>query len=471
MNLGIRAILYSARKWKKTLLVFCLLLAITTLVLSGLAIADAQEEQAEEVRGTTGASFTVERNLSTGGWASGNSGSYSTQEFISDEMLQEIASVDGIAGYDASIVSMPYYFKETGDSVVTTGYTNSFYTYGSINTEYNDLFVSGRFELVEGSHITEDMTNGLIISRERAEQNGLKVGSKVVGINDPYTDDPEVDMEIVGIFEVVADKNDEATMYDASTMWDFSNYAFCSKTAMEAMCVNYGDGNKIQEADFYVTDAAQLESVINEVQSISSINWNNFIVTANDEVYQNISSSLSDTTALVTTLIIVITAVSMVLIILILSMSIRSRKRETGILLAVGIAKPAVILQYVLGSSGLPAGVSIEQAGCRHPGYAVRQGGGECHRHAGALHAGSHRGRRPTGGGGTGVQYLDPAVKSEADLGADGVKEAQYEFRNTSGFTYCEKMEKDAAGVLPASCHYYPGVVRPCHSRRPGGTG
>ena len=38
MNLGIRAILYSARKWKKTLLVFFLLLAIATLVLSGLFI-------------------------------------------------------------------------------------------------------------------------------------------------------------------------------------------------------------------------------------------------------------------------------------------------------------------------------------------------------------------------------------------------------------------------------------------------
>ena len=50
----------------------------------------------------------------------------STQEFISDEMLQEISSVDGVAGYDGSIVSMPYYFKETGESVVTTGYTNSF---------------------------------------------------------------------------------------------------------------------------------------------------------------------------------------------------------------------------------------------------------------------------------------------------------------------------------------------------------
>ena len=64
MTLGTRAILHTARKWKKTLLLFCLLLFITTLVLSGLAIADAQEEQAEELRGTTGASFTVERDLS-----------------------------------------------------------------------------------------------------------------------------------------------------------------------------------------------------------------------------------------------------------------------------------------------------------------------------------------------------------------------------------------------------------------------
>ena len=77
--------------------------------------------------------------------------------------------------------------------------------------------------------ISQDMTNGLIISRERAEQNGLEVGSKVVGINDPYTDDPEVDMEIVGIFEVVADKNDEATMYDASTCGIFLTMPFVAK--------------------------------------------------------------------------------------------------------------------------------------------------------------------------------------------------------------------------------------------------
>ena len=113
MNLGIRAILYSARKWKKTLLVFCLLLAITTLVLSGLAIADAQEEQAEEVRGTTGASFTVERDISTGGW----NGNYSTQEFMSEDMIQQIAAVDGIEGYDATLIALPDIFNDKGEEL------------------------------------------------------------------------------------------------------------------------------------------------------------------------------------------------------------------------------------------------------------------------------------------------------------------------------------------------------------------
>ncbi len=350
MNLGTRAILYTTRKWKKTLLIFFLLLSITTLVLSGLAIVDAQEEQTEEVRGTTGASFVVERNLSTGGWASGNGGSYSTQEFITDDMLQEISSVDGIVGYDAAVVTMPNYYNEKGEVIVNTedNVVNSFYTYGSLNSEYNELFVSGRFELVEGTHVTEDVSNGLILSKSCAEKNGLKIGDKVTGINDPYNDDPEVAMEIVGLFDVVADKEDEANMYDAATLWDYTDYAFCSFNAMEEMAIKYDDGNKIQEAHFYVSDAAQLDSVVEQVQNISSINWNNFIVTANDQVYQNISSSLSDTGTLIATLIVVITVVSMVLIILILSMSIRSRKREMGILLAVGILKPFVILQYTL---------------------------------------------------------------------------------------------------------------------------
>lgn len=344
MNLGIRAILYTVRKWKKTLLIFCLLLSITTLVLSGLAIADAQEEQAEEVRGTTGASFTVERDISTGGWTSG----YSTQEFMTDDMIKEIAAVDGIAGYDASLITLPRFFNDKGEAFVTVE-NFSYYCYGSYNSQYHELFLSGRFELIEGKHITDDMSNGVIISKELADRNNLKVGDTVTGIYYPENNTPAVDMEIVGLFDIVADKDDAVNMYDDSSYYDYSNYVFCSMEAAKGLIEGWGeDGDGISEAYYYVSDAAQLDSVIKEVQGISSVNWNNYKITSNDEVYQNISSSLSDTGTLITTLIVVITVVSMVLIILILSMSVRSRKREMGILLAVGIAKPSVILQYIL---------------------------------------------------------------------------------------------------------------------------
>ena len=233
MNLGLRAILYTVRKWKKTLLVFCLLLAISTLVLSGLAIADAQEEQTEEVRGTTGASFTVQRDISTGGWASGNGGSNSTQEFMSEDMIQKIAAVDGIQGYDASLITLPQIFNSDGESLEHENY--GFYNYGSYNSQYHELFLSGRFELVEGTHITDDMANGILISKELAEWNGLKIGDTLTGIYYPENNTPAVDMEIVGIFNVVADKEDQFNMYDDSSYYEYSRFVLCSMEAVEGL--------------------------------------------------------------------------------------------------------------------------------------------------------------------------------------------------------------------------------------------
>lgn len=353
MNLGARAILYTVRKWKKTLLVFCLLLAITTLVLSGLAIADAQEKQAEEVRGTTGASFTVSRNTATGGWGSDGGGSYSTQEYLTTDRMESIAAINGIEGYNASIRTILCLSDRQGqwlEQMEPTGHAIvdcQFYSYGCINSKYHSLFLSGAMVMCEGKMIDSSVKNGIVISKDIADKHDLKVGDTIQAVNSPFSDDKTMELEIVGLFEVVADKTDERNNYNESSYYEYTNNAFVSEAAMKKLLENYADVG-YASADFFVTDPERLESIIHEVQKIHTINWNNFLITANDEVYQNISNALSDTGTLITTLIAVITAVSMVLIILILSMSVRSRKRETGILLAVGISKPAIVLQYVL---------------------------------------------------------------------------------------------------------------------------
>ena len=353
MNLGTRAVLYTVRKWKKTLLVFCLLLAITTLVLSGLAIADAQEKQAEEVRGTTGASFTVSRNTATGGWSSDGGGSYSTQEYLTTDRMESIAAINGIEGYNASIRTILCLSDRQGqwlEQMEPTGHAIvdcQFYSYGCVNSKYHSLFLSGAMVMCEGKTIDSSVKNGIVISKDIADKHDLKVGDTIQAVNNPLSDDKTMNLEIVGLFEVVADKTDERNNYNESSYYEYTNNAFVSEAAMKKLLENYADVG-YASADFFVTDPERLESIIHEVQKIHTIDWNNFLITANDEVYQNISNALSDTGTLITTLIAVITAVSMVLIILILSMSVRGRKRETGILLAAGISKPTVVLQYVL---------------------------------------------------------------------------------------------------------------------------
>ena len=340
MNLGIRAILYIARKWKKTLLLFFLLVFIVTLVLSGLAIADAQEEQSEELRGVTGASFTVNAN-----------NGYTLQP-VTEEMIEEITAIDGVESYNtsqytiANLYNQDTLMKGTDEREYVS---DLFYATGCFDSEYSPLFLSGALRLTEGCHVTEG-NSGIILYEGLAEKYGLSLGD-TLEIKNGNPDDPLVECEIAGLFEVIADGDDEqATMAKPSTLFDYKDYVFVNMDTMSAVSEPYtvSEGNGIDSVDFFVSDAAKLESIVQEVQENTSIDWNSYYLTVNDEVYERISSSLSDTGTLITTLIVVITVVSMVLIILILSMSIRSRKREMGILLAVGIAKPSVILQYVL---------------------------------------------------------------------------------------------------------------------------
>ena len=339
-NLGIRAVLHTIRKWKKTLLLFCLLLFITTLVLSGLAIADAQEEQSEELRGVTGASFTVNAN-----------NGYTLQP-VTDEMIEEIAAIDGVESYNTSQYTIANIYHQ--DTLMKgtderEGVADLFYATGCFDSEYSPLFLSGALRLTEGRHVTEG-NSGIILYEGLAEKYGLSLGD-TLEIKNGNPDDPLVECEIAGLFEVIADGDDEqATMAKPSTLYDYENYIFTDMDTMSAVSVPYtvSEGNGIDSVDFFVSDAAKLESIVQEVQNISSIDWDSYYVTVNNEVYKRISSGISDTSTLVTTLVVIVTVVSMVLIILILSMSIRSRKREIGILLAVGIEKQAVLLQQML---------------------------------------------------------------------------------------------------------------------------
>lgn len=354
MNLSKRAILYIVRKWKKSILLLLIILSVSTLVLSGLAIMDAQEEKSKELRGTTGASFSISRNLSTGGWGSGSNGSYSTQEFLSDEMLQRISEVEGIKGYNASITSILYLSDENNrpleklNPMGVSAVDSQFYSYGCINSQYSSLFLSNSMTLIEGEPIKPDDENTILLSKDIADKHDIKVGDTVLAVNDPYSNDATLTLKVKGIYEIMADKSDERNNYNMSSYYDYSNYAFLNMKTMKELLANYSDGQESDSADFYVSDPENLETVIQDVQSIDSINWNNFIITANNEVYEKSAGSMSNISTLITVMLSGITIISVVIITLILFMQVRGRKKEFGIMQAIGISKITIVIQYIL---------------------------------------------------------------------------------------------------------------------------
>ena len=98
MNLGLRAILYTVRKWKKTFLVFCLFCRSAPWYCQGLRLqTHRRNRQRKSGEPPEPASLFRETYPQAAGQAEA-AGSYSTQEFMTEDMIREIASVDGHPG-------------------------------------------------------------------------------------------------------------------------------------------------------------------------------------------------------------------------------------------------------------------------------------------------------------------------------------------------------------------------------------
>ena len=360
MNLFTRSIKYLIRKWKTSLLLLLILFVTSVLVLSGLAVLNAEEEKTEELKEATGTSFSVERNYESGGMETDEKGNtYLTSDAITEEMIEEIASIEGIKGYHATVDSISSILKDGEYLYQTDRYVGDYLvdsqtlSVTNINTQYSNYFTSHIFELVEGEHITQDTENAIIVSEEYAKKNNLKIGDTVTVVNDPMNDDPFVDVEIIGIFRVMgdsADESDDKKIYDLSGYFVYNDYVFLSGDLADKLYVNYDDVGRGQfnVVDFYVENPDNLDSIIQNVQNIKDINWNNFYIYANDEVYQNASSSINNTSTLIIALMVIAIVVSVIIISMIIYMNTKGRRREIGILLSIGKSKAVIISQYIL---------------------------------------------------------------------------------------------------------------------------
>ena len=92
----------------------------------------------------------------------------------------------------------------------------------------------------------------------------------------------------------------------------------------------------------------ELERIMEEVEDIPGIAWEDCTLTRYDNDYQNAKESLEGLQNIVFLAIAVVSVICFLVLALFLTLRLRGRIHETGIYLAMGISKGEVLLQYLL---------------------------------------------------------------------------------------------------------------------------
>ena len=327
MNVLKRAFLYDTRKKGKSLTLFLLFVLITLFVTISFSVLSATQAAATNLRETVGASFTLRgkpMELNT-------SGENYVMQFIpiSQQDIDLIAGSTEIkacnAQQSATAAASNFFFPSGMPSSTISANTSS---------AWNRNFTSGILTLAEGRHITQDDRHAALVSRELAEENELQIGSEL------SFKDPAATVEIIGIYE-----SDPSMEFDADTIFTDHNTLW-ALTESES-------GTYSGRVDFFVTDPARLETVMEQSKKDTPLQWEDYTLQTDTAEYDAIAYQLSTIGRLTTLLIVSAITVSVIVFFLILAMRIRGRVHEVGVLLAVGVAKGHIIAQFFVEATAI----------------------------------------------------------------------------------------------------------------------
>ncbi len=337
-----RAVLYITRKKKKSILMFFILFCIATAVLSGISIKKATSIARQNSSKETANTFEIQNNLATNFTGT-----------MPESLVNKVSKVNGIKNYDASVQGIGLVFKQLqnvepkNNTVQYTDkkYKNLFPVEAHKFTEYDTKFMSKSFRLVEGRHLVEGDKNKVLVHKELAEKNNLKVGDRIIGTKDSLDynaskDAPsEYDLEIVGIFE------SQNTDRMGSKLEIPENLILSDMNTLNAL-YGYSKGNSQYTSAVFNTNK-NVDDVISDVNKIQE-NWSLYNISKSDDTFLALSKSFDSLEKIVNMLLIGSIIVGIIVLSLVLAFWIQGRIHETGILLSIGVGKFKIISQYII---------------------------------------------------------------------------------------------------------------------------
>lgn len=347
MNFFNRALKYCWRQRLRSLLLLLTFTLLSTTVLIAISSEKAVEQGTKQIKETVGASVRIELDTnnqanygSAEDFGNGASGYTYNGDFITEKIVDKISKLENVIGYNAKSSEgywgVPKSFSPF-PAMVTEGLATPYQAV--LNSSLDTRFLNGTYKLEEGRHIKADDSYVALISKELADKNNLSVGDTIEFITETDIDITDTTFKIIGIFS-----GTEGMSKSAITPSDIpANLGYIEMNSLSELY----DSEGYDFLDVYTHTPEEAKELMETIKNLPEVKGKTFTFNLNSEDFDLVSTPLSSFGSMVDTTVFVLTIIGVLIVVLLLLLWTRGRKKEIGILLAVGRSKVEIVGQFL----------------------------------------------------------------------------------------------------------------------------
>ena len=332
------AIAYILRKRNRTIIVFIILTVVLSCLYSCMNITKSTNNLEKNLYKISNTSLSITKN---------DGDTFETNQFKELDNIKEIQEIitnyDGLARTTNIKVVDGTQLVERDD--LSDEFKNMLSVEATNNSEKNNLFNSGIFTIIKGRHINNNDRGKILIHKELAEKNNLKLNDKIklqlIDFNNSEKKS-EYEFEIIGIFSGKKQEKYTGLSSDFSENMVFIDYESSQKA------LNKPENNKIVNKLAIFSDSSENTKVaLNNIKKIK-IDWSKFNVSSDNHVFEETLESIDGIKHIIKIMTYSIMIGGITVLSLILILWLRERIYEIGILLSIGISKIKIVTQFIL---------------------------------------------------------------------------------------------------------------------------
>lgn len=322
MRFDQRAFRYLWRKKSKSILLLCILLVISTMVLSAAMILQTAQATSSAIQEKTNSKIVLQNRNS--------------KNAIPQELVTQISSLENVSGINRVAENTAYSLNFSpvtyAESSAPENLSVTIKAYD--NTENDGLFAEEKYRLLEGSAINEEHPHGILINSLLAQANDLVIGDR---LEFETEDGLSASGEIIGIFFSGMERKQEDSI---SSVYRVENQIFVDHSFFETLFGAQG----FSSVSVYTSAPEHMDALYAELAQLVG---EGIELTESDTLYAQIQAPLKQVIR-VTTVMLVLTLVTAAIVVsLLLCMWMRTRQKEFAILISLGKSKWNLLSQVI----------------------------------------------------------------------------------------------------------------------------